>query len=562
MFEQALVNALAAGIEEEEKGECISLGDQHFMDRKDLKAWCQSLLKNYQDDEQISEQDQSYLLQLLSYHPRGKEKGKGCQGIAAGRHPTFDTRCFYVLRDGSREDFSYIRCVDNAPTFEVCCQDRICTALCTILQVHPASMTDFANLVERRFPVLRGVRVKVERHRNWAGAILMLCTRMTSLPEYLLILLVRRMVQIDTDINKLEASLPDEAFGEGGGQDARKDVDLMANILDCNMMLFFEFLQRHLASQPKLPELHEHQTKMMMTLMGIFENAVLHTHKVRCVQFLWFYIASLRPNWAEAFLSLLLEVAYHAAQAPERRLLALSYLASFLARAQFLPCKYALKTVQYLAVLAREQFQAAESGRLTSFAEIKLMVSLVQATCYIVCWWAEGFETEEVEQGVSGLEALLPEKGQHMPPEAFTPVLLSHEKPVTHIRRAVAKEFCRRIRQSRPKLAELLLSQLREVPPTVQEDELSLRGTAFFPFDPYRLQHSSMFLLGIYKHWAHENAYEHEDSDVEDEIGFGCHKGKPRTVSHMSESNEAGSDVDFTDEADVASRGFVPSDLS
>ena len=64
---------------------------------------------------------------------------------------------------------------------------------------------------------------------------------------------------------------------------------------------------------------------LRMTLMGIFENAVLHTHKVlcgvahadfgpsdfaaqeitstdqvRCVQFLWFYIASLRPNWAEA----------------------------------------------------------------------------------------------------------------------------------------------------------------------------------------------------------------------------------------------------------------------
>ena len=130
-------------------------------------------------------------------------------------------------------------------------------------------------------------------------------------------------------------------------------------------------------------------------------------------------------------------------------------------------------------------------------------------------------------------------------------------RPVTHIRRAVAKEFCRRIRPvlqsvriwqngtTSINLCEAVKAKARRtasqsiargwqprnfcsydmskrlrcrlpckkmskpltfMSPTHRsqsyqsglsssvQPRLSLRGTAFFPFDPYRLQHSSMFL--------------------------------------------------------------------
>jgi len=563
---EVLAKALAAGVEEG-GGKLVSLGNDDFDDRAMLKEKCQNVLKLYKDDEQLQPEDAAFMLQLLAHHPRGEEKAERCQAIAAGQHPSFPTRCFYVVRPDGREDFSYIRCVDNIPTFEVQCQERICNAICRVLQVHPAAMPSFAGRVEERFPPMRGPLCTVEKHRNWVQAILYLCTRMPPVTEFLLMLIVRRMVQIDTDVNKLEAALPDEVFGDGGDQAAKpvkEEIDQKAQILDCHMMLCLEFLQRHL-TLTKCKDIDK--DKMVVTVMKIFDSAVLHTHKVRCVQFLWFYLSSLKPNYSEAFLSVLLQVAWNGREMVERKTLALSYIASFVARASFLPNQYALQTAQYLAKLARDQYQIAETGP-SSESQVNFLLSIIQAFCYILCWWVETFAVEEVEKNKTGLTVLLPDptEGHKEGADAFTPVMLSAHWPLTQIRRSVAHEFCRRIRRFRPKLCDQIRDQLRQVPPSrgrvaaIDADELSQSGAAFFPFDPYRLRHSSIFLFAIHRSWTSPDDSGDEDSLADDEEGFGHDpEGKCRTMSAASDKDEETSDVDFTDEADVASRGFIPS---
>ena len=165
-----------------------------------------------------------------------------------------------------------------------------------------------------------------------------------------------------------------------------KKLDNAAQILDCEMMLVFEFLQRRLlASATQGASSVEH--RLVAELFQIFETVFLSTHRTRGVQFLFFYIASLRPAWTEAFLTLLLRTMYSNEMPIMKRLISVAYLASFVARASFLTTKYSLRTTQYMSALAREHLQAA--GNLASAGEtahphLQLFFSTVQAVCYII----------------------------------------------------------------------------------------------------------------------------------------------------------------------------------
>lgn len=570
---EALVKALAdGGVWQEINCEQISLGGMKFLDRRELKAWCQSTLKSYQNGELLKEEDSKKIKELLSHHPRSDKKAEGCVAIRAGQHPTFALRCFFVVRgDGSEEDFSYIRCVDNTPSFTVTGQRRICYALGKILQVNPEAMKSLAELAARRFPPLRGKFATVPKHRNWVGGLLLICGYMPSLSIYLHILIVRQLVQIDSDINQLNAKTPEVGVGEGL-QGAWKDFmreerDAMANILDAQMMLFFEYLQTNLMNTAKDDtERRCQQQQLVSAMMTIFKDVILNTHKVKCVQFLWFYLCSMCPVWAEAFLQLLLENASNKLQELEKRCVAFSYLASFLGRAKFLNVKYSVRSCEHLALFGNTWLQELEVGHgireqigvSTREDVLKLMASLVQAFCYIIVWHVEGFREETDENGVNGLDKVLPDLGQPMDKTAMTQVLTSRYMPFSLMRRPVAKEFCRAIRQTRPKLAEVLQQQLYNVPPVAEEDEMLLKGTGYFPFDPFLLAHSNIFLMGIYQSWQRGDDGFDEESDREAENYL-----KARNRAESSRPSDSASDMeddqdDFTDEADVASRGFTP----
>ena len=53
------------------------------------------------------------MIDLLKYHEKGEEKLKDFDFFEVNLHPKFtDTKCFFVVRkDGSKEDFSYVKCV-------------------------------------------------------------------------------------------------------------------------------------------------------------------------------------------------------------------------------------------------------------------------------------------------------------------------------------------------------------------------------------------------------------------------------------------------------------------
>merc|ERR1719491_1039971 len=104
------------------------------------------------------------------------------------------------------------------------------------------------------------------------------------------------------------------------------------------MMLMFEFLQKGL---PVGGVIDPNERGLVEMFMGIFESTVLPTHRTKYVQFLWFYIACCRPNWTEAYLSLVLRITYSPSHAAPTRSTAIAYCASYTSRASNLPAKFA-----------------------------------------------------------------------------------------------------------------------------------------------------------------------------------------------------------------------------
>merc|ERR1719440_1642762 len=101
--------------------------------------------------------------------------------------------------------------------------------------------------------------------------------------------------------------------------------------------------------------------------------------------------------------------------------------------------------------------------------------------------------------------ALLPPWGSPSGDEAlatFTAVLESTVAPLAYIHSNVAQQFCKSIKQHFPGIAAQANMSIRQAPKASQETEAGqLEVEVYFPFDPYRLFGSHIFLLGIYRSW-------------------------------------------------------------
>eukprot|EP00927_Polykrikos_kofoidii_P037361 TRINITY_DN31508_c0_g1_i1.p1 TRINITY_DN31508_c0_g1~~TRINITY_DN31508_c0_g1_i1.p1 ORF type:complete len:762 (-),score=139.29 TRINITY_DN31508_c0_g1_i1:173-2458(-) len=608
---EGLVVLLSAGSKEAQLM-AVSVAGRDFPSRQALKDHCRTLLTRTTPGEHMDPQDSLFLKGLLDHHPRGPEKGRGVKAFTTGTRESNgeNMKFFAIIREEGQEDFSYVRCVDNVATEEVRAQEAISELLVYILQLHPNACEPVARAISEKYPFLRGKSANIEKHRNWIRCVLHLASSIAVLTEFLLVTLVRRVIEIDVDILKHEDEencFTDEigTFSMTNRHDGN-NLHLMAQILDVMMLRIFEFLQRRLDPTGKNVGAVENQ--LVGTLLGIFEGHLLMTHKTRCVQFLYFYFTSLRPAWAEALLTKLLQIAYGVGQPPPKRMISMAYLASYVVRAKFLTTKYVLRTTQYLAAFSREQVQAAENriveGEVAS-SQVRLFLYAVQCVCYILCWHTSNFAAEITESGQSGLEVLM-----HTGPEAIVPVLQSSCQPITGISGTIARQFIRTIRAYVPSLADALKTQLakaclrregvvhdtaldafagrrgatkqgegmadagiKDLDENDDDDELdSLKG--FFPFDPYRLRNSSVFVKPHYTAFSEVPVPEcDEDSDEDVERPEGFQGGTSDREKDVAARGRAGSTLsstagDDSDDVDIelgdgvgnaAERGFVPS---
>lgn len=91
----------------------IYLGPQKFKSIKELQSFFGKLLKAETVDKAIGEAEAGCLKELLKYHVTSEKKMEDFDHFEVGLHPKFgETKCFLIVKkDGTKEDFSYNKCI-------------------------------------------------------------------------------------------------------------------------------------------------------------------------------------------------------------------------------------------------------------------------------------------------------------------------------------------------------------------------------------------------------------------------------------------------------------------
>lgn len=147
---------------------------------------------------------------------------------------------------------------------------------------------------------------------------------------------------------------------------------------------------------------HGNGVFLFNTLTSLFKSHILPTHFTKLIQFTLFHVSQYQPELADSFLVLLIDVAFNTSEILEKRLKAMQYLSSYIARAKNLSRHQIVFVVSYLIgwlnkyVIEREcevfESDNDNKGRTKGgstgggMERFKLFYAAFQALLYIFCF--------------------------------------------------------------------------------------------------------------------------------------------------------------------------------
>ncbi|SCV00423.1 LAMI_0G04940g1_1 [Lachancea mirantina] len=124
------------------------------------------------------------------------------------------------------------------------------------------------------------------------------------------------------------------------------------------------------------------------TLVSLFRSHILPTYYTKSIQYIMFHVSQQQPELMDAFLVTLIDIAFTTTEIIEKRIKALQYIGSFIARAKKLTNTQIIFVASYLTswlnryVLEREE-EVTQHGGVERF---KHFYAAFQALCYIFCF--------------------------------------------------------------------------------------------------------------------------------------------------------------------------------
>lgn len=297
-----------------------------------------------------------------------------------------------------------------------------------------------------------------------------------------------------------------------GGLDItiKEDLDpnrIMADKLDTLMCLVFEYLS--LVSRAGDPKLCN---DVFNSLLKVFERSILKTHKSRFTQFLLFFICSVKHTYTEAFLRKLLEITFNINASVSERMSAVSYAASFVARASYLRSATTAYTFEILLQWVHEYIELfnEERNKSGNMGEHAVFYGICQAVFYIFCHRQQSLtEThgEESEAGKRERYKLDVVVSSQLNPLRYCDATVVAEFAAQAERTGVA--LCRGIMEENsrtggsgaPRGANHSNAAAAAVAYKAQAGGHFTHVEGFFPFDPYNLRYSSEHISGFYNNY-------------------------------------------------------------
>ncbi|KAG5416958.1 RRN3 [Candida metapsilosis] len=225
--------------------------------------------------------------------------------------------------------------------------------------------------------------------------------------------------QVGIDAESDEDDDDDEAMGEVEwveSVNSTRSIKTLASKLDNIMHLLLSKTSNSFTTQ----ELNNgNGVTLFNTINSLFKSHILPTHFTKSIQFILFRITQYQQELADSFLVLLIDVAFNPNEIVEKRLKAMQYLSSYIARAKNLSRHQIVFIVSYLMgwlnkyIIEREQetFDVAENKQMRSkqqqqqqqaggMERFKLFYSAFQALLYIFC-----FRHEQLRKDPSSVTA-------------------------------------------------------------------------------------------------------------------------------------------------------------
>eukprot|EP01103_Thecamoeba_quadrilineata_P019285 TRINITY_DN773_c0_g1_i1.p1 TRINITY_DN773_c0_g1~~TRINITY_DN773_c0_g1_i1.p1 ORF type:complete len:311 (+),score=62.53 TRINITY_DN773_c0_g1_i1:198-1130(+) len=271
---------------------------------------------------------------------------------------------------------------------------------------------------------------------------------------------------------------------------------ISADKLDSIMMILFQDIDsmRLQEDQQTLDDTHNLYLK-------IFDAAILLTHRCKIVQFLLFYVSHLKPDYTISFIGYLLSKFEQPSMTIITRASALSYLASFLARAKYVKLATIKQTLSFLSSWITFYLETEGNKDVPENGGQIHRVFYAACEClfYIFCF--RHWKIYKDSTGSSFVQEL-----------KISDIVTSPLNPLNECAGTVSREFVRVCEYRNIGKWTEILYRNKKYAKTTQE--------GFFPFDPYLLKNSSKFISGLYCKWKgidqHDEEEEEEDVETED----------------------------------------------
>lgn len=391
-----------------------------------------------------------------------------------------------------------------------------------ITHLVPTSVSTLSQTLIKLFPH------KTRSLENQVSAFtstLMICDSIQNIRENLWSLLLEKMIEIDVEMKTEEDEEEKEEQTVFPTDNGEEEEDEMCIKMDKLMIIMMDyFLKECNKGTAELATVYKF-------LLKFFEEKILLTHKCHATQFMLFKICSFDNELANTFIERLINFIYTIDAPLILRLSCTSYVASFVARANYLTLdiiktvidylfEYCTKLITEIKVNNNDIYFDFENNNNNYFNNsIKLFYSCFQSVLYILC-----FRTQNILKESDGLQYL-----QNFP---WIDVFLSTLNPIKVCNKDIIDQFLSET--DRCSLFDhSLLDKLQSpvtpssltphTPKTPVNTPIVEKTDLFYPFDPYPLKRSNCYFDDIYKQWEsidYEGNTEDDEEDSDEENGM------------------------------------------
>ncbi|XP_039950355.1 RNA polymerase I-specific transcription initiation factor RRN3 [Bactrocera tryoni] len=396
--------------------------------------------------------------------------------------------------------------------------DRILTAI-------PMSFEVVLETIENKFPYFKKATHVIA---GYVHNVLWLTEYKPIFTEFVMQLLMQKLVVLDvnaprSEIEETECEEDEDLEEENEDQEIfemddcqksssanQKDDDMLpmkhaiGHTLDICMEKMFNFLDtRNPYALNATAEQRMQLNKFWKVLLTAFDNVILPSHNTHHVQFLLFYHSSFKNTIAEAFLQSLWDKIKNPNVSAVIRQAAVGYIASFLARAKFLPLHILKYYLKELCDWAHQYIQRCDQYRQNGSLKANIVFfSLCQAVFYVIAFRSRDLTADRKSLlFLQSLQLSAIVTCNFNPLRVCLPAVATAFAGVT---RAYQLAYCHAIleRNARRKLATVYANDT-----ATPEETLD----TFFPFDPYLLKMSEK---KITPHYLQYQASEAEEASV------------------------------------------------